>query len=268
MFNWLQTPQNTTATKTPHENLIEFLEKRELKAQADNLRKDAKSLYLWNNNIGEAGATELARALKDNSTLISLYLSSNKIGSILRRINKYLARNKDLAEKKAESLNAAGDDLYNQEKYSEAIEKYKAAIKLISYDQDKLELYEKNQKKAEKKYEEHQKQILSENNELAETVNKFFHDPTSVSLCYQIITDDFAELVADKLKDIKTITAIDFMGSTISDQGIKVITEALKANTQIKKLDFSGCDLGDQKISILAEVLQLKTLTHLCLNAN
>ncbi|HJD65540.1 MAG TPA: ankyrin repeat domain-containing protein [Rickettsia endosymbiont of Bembidion nr. Transversale] len=116
--------------------------------------------------------------------------------------------------------------------------------------------------------ETNQKQILSENNELAETVNKFFHNPTSVSLCYQIITDDFAKLVADKLKVIKTITAIDFMGSTVSDQGIKIITEALKTTTQIKKLDFSGGDLGNQKISVLAEVLQLKTLTHLCLNAN
>ena len=60
MFNWLQTPQKTTTkapptpkivpikipssqkvelTKTPNEKLIEFLEKRELKAQADNLKK-------------------------------------------------------------------------------------------------------------------------------------------------------------------------------------------------------------------------------------
>lgn len=116
--------------------------------------------------------------------------------------------------------------------------------------------------------ETNQKQILSENNELAKTVNKFFHDPTSVSLCYQIITDDFAKLVADKLKTIETITTIDFMGSTISDQGIKIIIEALKANTQLKKLDFSGCELGNQKLSVLAKVLQLKTLTHLCLNAN
>ncbi|WP_395476502.1 hypothetical protein [Rickettsia endosymbiont of Pantilius tunicatus] len=116
--------------------------------------------------------------------------------------------------------------------------------------------------------ETNQKQILLENNEFAKTVNNFFHDPISVSLCYQIITDDFAQLVADKLKTNKTITTIDFMGSTISDQGIKIITEALKASTQLKKLDFNGCDLGNQKISILAEVLQLKTLTHLCLSAN
>ncbi|MCC8370771.1 MAG: ribonuclease inhibitor [Rickettsia endosymbiont of Stiretrus anchorago] len=341
MFSWLQTTQKTITKapptpkivqtkipssqkveliKTPHENLIEFLEERGLKAQADNLRKDATKLDLFNkkigdagatklaemlkdnstltsldlgsnkigdagatelarvlkdnstltsldlksNNIGEAGATELARVLKDNSTLTSLYLSWNNIGEpILKTIEEYLKRNQAIAEKKAESLNAAGDDLYNQEKYSEAIEKYKAAIKISA-----KPLYKENQKKAEKKYEEQQKQILSENNGLAEIVNKFFHDPISVSLCYQIITDDFAKLVADKLKVIKTITAIDFMGSTVSDQGIKIITEALKVSTQLKKLDFSGCDLGNQKISVLAEVLQLKNLTHLCLNAN
>ena len=116
--------------------------------------------------------------------------------------------------------------------------------------------------------ETNEKQILSENNELAETINKFFHDPTSVSLCYQQIDEEFAKLIANKLKTVETITAIDFMGSTISDQSIKIITEALKTTTQIKKLDFSGCELDDQKISVLAEVLQLKTLTHLCLNGN
>ncbi|MGI4752495.1 MAG: hypothetical protein ACRYE8_02045, partial [Janthinobacterium lividum] len=101
MFNWLLTSQKTTTkapptpkivpakipssqkvelTKTPHENLIEFLEKRELKAQADNLKKDATRLYLSSNNIGEAGARELARVLKDNSTLTSLNLWNNNIG--------------------------------------------------------------------------------------------------------------------------------------------------------------------------------------------
>lgn len=293
MFRWLQTPQKTTTkapptpkmvqakipssqkvelTKTPNEKLIEFLEKQELKAQADNLKKDATSLNLWNNNIGDAGTTELARVLKDNSTLTSLDLLSDHIGeTIFKTIEEYLERNQAIAEKKAESLNAAGDDLYNQEKYSEAIEKYKSAIKIkkgLDQFYNKENLYEKNKKNAEKKYEEQQKQILSENNELAETVNKFFHNPISVSLCYQIITDDFAKLVADKLKVIKTINAIDFMGSTISDQGIKIITEALKTTTQIKKLDFSGCDLGNQKISVLAGILQITTLTHLCLNAN
>ncbi|MGI4752204.1 MAG: hypothetical protein ACRYE8_00550, partial [Janthinobacterium lividum] len=101
MFNWLQTPQKTTTKspptpkivqakipssqkveliKTQNEKLIEFLEKRELKAQADNLKKDATSLNLWHNKIGEAGAMELVRVLKDNSTLTSLDFSNNNIG--------------------------------------------------------------------------------------------------------------------------------------------------------------------------------------------
>ncbi|WP_341794938.1 hypothetical protein [Rickettsia endosymbiont of Rhinocyllus conicus] len=221
-----QTPQEVSAAKTSHEKLIEFLEKRGLKQKADNLRNHGTMLNLHKNQIDDSGAKELAAALKANNHLTMLFLGGNKIGNtgakfiaealkdndslthldlsgnnisktILETINEYLQRNKTIAEKKAQNLNT--------------------------------------EKEVEKKYEEQQKQILSKNNELAETVNKFFHDPTSVSLCYQIIIDDFAKLVADKLKVIKTITAIDFMGSTISDQSIKIITEALKVSLSNKK---------------------------------
>jgi tetratricopeptide (TPR) repeat protein len=163
--------QKVELIKTPNEKLIEFLEERGLNWQADSLRKDATSLYFSFNKIGEAGAREIARVLKDNSTLTSLNLEDNKIGkSILQTIGECLKRNQAIAEKKAESLNAAGDDLYNQEKYSEAIEKYESAIKikkeLESYKYNKENLYEKNKEKAEKKYEEQQKQmvILPKNN--------------------------------------------------------------------------------------------------------
>ncbi|HJD61989.1 MAG TPA: hypothetical protein LFV90_07795, partial [Rickettsia endosymbiont of Columbicola hoogstraali] len=61
--------QKEELIETPNKKLIEFLEKQELKAQAGNLKKDAIWFYLGNNDIGEAGAMELARVLKDNSTL-------------------------------------------------------------------------------------------------------------------------------------------------------------------------------------------------------
>ncbi|MCC8370826.1 MAG: hypothetical protein LN566_05785 [Rickettsia endosymbiont of Stiretrus anchorago] len=198
MFNWLQTPQKTTTkapptpkivqakipssqkvelTKTPNEKLIEFLEKRELKTQANNLRKDATRLYLSSNDIGEAGATELARVLKDNSTLTSLDLGNNNTGKlILKTIGEYLERNKTIAVKKAESLNAEGNNLCTQKKYSEAIEKYKSAIKikkaLERYNYTKENLYEKNKEKAEKKYEEQQQALKLQQVALATNKNK------------------------------------------------------------------------------------------------
>ncbi|CAK6509871.1 hypothetical protein [Rickettsia helvetica] len=73
-------------------------------------------------------------------------------------INGYLQRNKTIAEKKAESLNAEDNNLCSQEKYNEAIEKYKAAIKIkkgLDRDAYRAEnLYEINKTNAEKKYEE------------------------------------------------------------------------------------------------------------------
>ncbi|KJW02422.1 TPR repeat family protein [Rickettsia endosymbiont of Ixodes pacificus] len=121
--------------------LIEFLEKRGLKWEADSLRKGGTTLSLSYNNIGD---------------------------TTLKTINGYLQRNKTIAEKKAESLNAEGNNLCSQEKYDEAIEKYKAAIKIkkgldgYSYRADNL--YEKNKTNAEKEYKEQQKQVLSAKN--------------------------------------------------------------------------------------------------------
>ena len=116
--------------------LIEFLEKRGGR-QADSLRKGDTTLYLGSNQIGDA---------------------------TLKIINEYLQRNQTIAEKKAESLNAEGNNLCIQEKYNEAVEEYKAAIKikkeLDGYSYKKENLYEENKAKAEKKYEEQQQQEL------------------------------------------------------------------------------------------------------------
>ncbi|WP_121542567.1 hypothetical protein [Candidatus Rickettsia colombianensi] len=109
--------------------LIEFLEKRGLKWEADSLRKGSTTLSLSYNNIGD---------------------------TTLKIINGYLQRN--------QTINAEGNNLCSQEKYDEAIEKYKAAIKIkkgldgYSYRADNL--YEKNKTNAEKEYKEQQKQVF------------------------------------------------------------------------------------------------------------
>ncbi len=161
--------QEVAATKTPHERLIEFLEKRGLNEEADSLRNGSTTLYLKANEIGDEGAKLIADSLKTNSTLTTLYLYDNKIGPKgLKTINEYLQRNKNIAEKKAENLNAEGNNLCSQEKYNEAIEKYKAAIKvkkgIDGYNYSEKNLYEENKAKAEKKYEEQQKQVVSAKN--------------------------------------------------------------------------------------------------------
>ncbi|WP_121543149.1 leucine-rich repeat domain-containing protein [Candidatus Rickettsia colombianensi] len=54
--------------------LIEFLERSGLKEEADNLRKGGTTLDLSANNIGDAGAREIAKALKANNSLYGLIL--------------------------------------------------------------------------------------------------------------------------------------------------------------------------------------------------
>ena len=101
-------------------------------AEALKANNSLTELNLFVNEIEDEGARLIAEALKANNSLTSLNLSFNKIGdtTILKTIDEYLQRNKTTVEKKAENLNAEGNDLCHQEKYSEAIEKYKAAIKI------------------------------------------------------------------------------------------------------------------------------------------
>ncbi|HJD56021.1 MAG TPA: tetratricopeptide repeat protein [Rickettsia endosymbiont of Pyrocoelia pectoralis] len=68
-----------------------------------------------------------------------------------------MTRNKIIVEQKAEALNVEGNKLYNQGEYSEAIKKYKAAIKITKESLHKEnKLYEENKAIAKKKYEEQQ----------------------------------------------------------------------------------------------------------------
>ncbi|XVN44601.1 MAG: hypothetical protein RCG16_04555 [Rickettsia hoogstraalii] len=188
----------------------------------------------------------MAASLKDNKSLTLLSLLKNNIGKetldiILGTITEYLQRNQTIAEKKAESLNAEGNNLCSQKKYNEAIEKYKAAIKIMESLYKENKLYEENKAKAEKKYEEQQelekrrveeeqrkqlkveakKQVEEqkqlENNKLNKILNKLFHNSNSINICFQTISDELAKLIANKLRSIETIAAINFLGSEISN---------------------------------------------------
>ena len=57
------------------------------------------SLDLYDNNIGDEGATALAEALKENTTLTTLNLASNKIGDEgATALAEALKENKNLIE--------------------------------------------------------------------------------------------------------------------------------------------------------------------------
>jgi hypothetical protein len=114
---------------------------------------------------------------------------------------------------KTESLNAEGNDLCHQEKYSEAIEKYKAAIKIST-----KPLYKENKAKAEKKYEEQQqslklKQAASVTNnenkqldikDLPKAAEKQDTAPVSLMALEEDIYDLLTKMI-DKLENAGTI---------------------------------------------------------------
>ncbi|MFP3012875.1 MAG: ankyrin repeat domain-containing protein [Rickettsia sp.] len=264
--------QEVAATKTPHERLIEFLEKRGLNEEADSLRNGSTTLYLKANEIGDEGAKLIADSLKTNSTLTTLYLYDNKIGPKgLKTINEYLQRNKNIAEKKAENLNAEGNNLCSQEKYNEAIEKYKAAIKvkkgIDGYNYSEKNLYEENKAKAEKKYEEQQKQVVS-----AKNINIVDDNLTKWK---KLVIDIQEKNQVDTRNLIKNINQdelnnIDDKGNTILiaalEKGLEVVYELLinKFDTPINNREiFETARDGLEKVcELLINEMPIPAINH------
>lgn len=263
-------------------------------AEALEINNTLQSLKLMDNKIGNEGIKRIACALIKNTTLNSLNLMDNNmteegINAIIDDLEKnysltycnlsiktipklqeILKRNLMLEaenRKKAVILNAEGDIFYNDNEYKKAIGKYTEAIAL-----NKQRLYIDNKHRAEKGYEQQLKVELIElfkvQNLNVSVDDLLSTDKTSLNICYQTISDEVVKLIADKLKDIETITNINFSGSQINTDGIITIIEVLKTSKYLEKFDFSCSNLGDQKISILTEILQLSTLTHIYLGEN
>ncbi|WP_342270589.1 leucine-rich repeat domain-containing protein [Rickettsia endosymbiont of Orchestes rusci] len=299
--------------------LIDYLEKKGLKEKADSLRNGATTLSLYNNNIGDLGAKEISNVIQSNKSLTSLNLSLNKIGELgareisnalkenksltelslsgnnigkatLETINEYIQRNRTIEEKKAEALNAEGNDLCHQEKYSEAIEKYKAAIKikkeLDSYDYSKDNLYEENKTNAEKKYEEQQqslklKQATSVTNEnkpaeikdLSKEVTKQditqpnFTVSESMKALIEFLEKRGLKEEAGNLRN--GVTTLNLSWKNIGKLGAKEISNVLKENTSLTSLNLSYNYIGELGAKEISNVLKENTsLTSLNLSYN
>ncbi|WP_082022252.1 leucine-rich repeat domain-containing protein [Rickettsia hoogstraalii] len=141
------------------------IEDRGAKAIAKALKTNNTLTYLDLNlnGIGDQGLIELEVALVINTTLIYLDVGWNREKNTgyyaKQEIKKYIQRNKNIAEKKAETLNAEGNNLCSQGKYSDAIEKYTIAIKIMKSLHKENKLYEKNKINVEKKYEKQQQSL-------------------------------------------------------------------------------------------------------------
>ncbi|WP_341792955.1 leucine-rich repeat domain-containing protein [Rickettsia endosymbiont of Ceutorhynchus obstrictus] len=197
-------------------------------------------LNLQYNRIDQGGANELAVALKSNNSMTSLYLySGNNISDA--GIAGYLQRNKTIAEKKAESLNAEGNNLCSQEKYNEAIEKYKAAIKITKeFLHKENKLYEKNKINAKKKYEEQQqslklKQAASVANENKPAdIKDLYKEAEKQDIVQENLKDTlaiFQKILVETTDKLKSTIAISAKDKVLMQNSINEITRTVKTFT-------------------------------------
>ncbi|MCC8406165.1 MAG: hypothetical protein LN560_00755 [Rickettsia endosymbiont of Sceptobius lativentris] len=198
------------------------------------------SLNLSNNRIIGTRAKAFTKALKINSSLTSLDLTLNSIETeIYQIVYKYLQRNKTLAEKKPEALNTESNDLYNQTKHSEAIEKYKIAIKI-----NEQPLYKENKAIAEKKYEEQQQSLKLEQATLVITENKTANikDLPKENIKEKLAT--FQNMAAEAISKLENSTTINEQDKAVLQDRINEISRTVKTftnkddiNTMIKAVE-------------------------------
>ncbi|WP_342269845.1 leucine-rich repeat domain-containing protein [Rickettsia endosymbiont of Orchestes rusci] len=206
--------------------LIEFLEKRGLEEEADNLRNGDTHLDLYGNNIDEVGAKELAAALKSNNSLTYLNLWNNNIGDVGA---KFLAA----ALKSNNSLTYL--DLNSNNIGKVGAKELAVALKSnnsLTY------LY------------------LGGNNigdvgakELAAAL-KFNNSLTYLNLWNNSIGKVGAKELAVALKSNNSLTSLDLGRNNIGEVGGKDIVDALKENNFLTKLNLNNINISEKSTII------------------
>ena len=214
---------------------------------AEALKKNSTltELYLYDNAIGDQGATGLAEALKVNSTLTVLESHLNEIGDQgATSLAEALKRNSSLTKLDL-SFNGIGDQgatgLAEALKVNSTLTELHLSGNVIG-DQGATGLAE----------------ALKVNSTLTEL---YLYDNG--------IGDQGATGLAEALKVNSTLTELSLDGNGIGDQGATGLAEALKVNSTLTELYLYGNGIGDQGATGLAEALKVNsTLTELSLDGN
>jgi len=231
------------------------------------------SLSLYNNNIRDAGARDLAEVLKLNASLTSLDLVYNQIGDDGAR---------DIAE--ALKLNASLTylDLHNNNIGDAGARDIAEALKLnasLTY----LDLHNNNIGEAGARDIAEALKLNASLTSLDLTINnigeagardlaealKLNASLTSLDLVYNQIGDDGARDIAEALKLNASLTYLDLRNNNIGDAGARDIAEALKLNASLISLDLCSNSIWEAGARELAEALKLNaSLTSLNLYNN
>ncbi|XP_066024120.1 NLR family CARD domain-containing protein 3 isoform X3 [Pocillopora verrucosa] len=214
-------------------------------AEAIKVNKTLTNLDLRRNGISAAGATCIAEAIKVNKTLTNLDLSHNDISAAgatciaeAIKVNKTLT-NLDLSHN---DISAAGATCI-----AEAMKVNKTLTNLYLYGN---------------------RISAAGATCIAETI-KVNKTLTNLYLSVNDIGDAGATCIAEAIKVNKTLTNLYLYGNRISAAGATCIAEAIKVNKTLTNLYLSVNDIGDAGATCIAEAIKVnKTLTNLYLEKN
>ncbi|KAF9536772.1 hypothetical protein EC957_009735, partial [Mortierella hygrophila] len=209
---------------------------------ADALKTNSTltTLDLRGNSIGSDGAKALAEALKTNSILTTLDLGGNSIGSDgAKALAEALKTNSTLTTLNL-WYNSIGSD--EAKALAEAL-KTNSTLTTLNLERNS---------------------IGSDGaNALAEAL-KTNSTLTTLNLESNSIGSDEAKALAEALKTNSTLTTLDLRGNSIGSDGAKALAEALKTNSTLTTLDLGGNSIGSDGAKALAEALKTNsTLTTL-----
>ena len=201
-----------------------------LLTEALNVNSTLTELVLFDNSIGDQGASGLAEALKANSTLAELHLYGNGIGDQgASDLAEALKVNSTLTEL-VMFVNSIGDQgafgLAEALKVNSTLTVLNLTVNGIGH-QGASGLAE----------------ALKENSTLA-----------GLSLSYNQVGDEGATALAEALKVNSSLTALDLISTAIGDQGATGLAEALKRNSTLKVLDLSFNGISDMVVSKLSRL--------------
>ena len=204
--------------------------------------------YTW--RISDAHIVALAEALKQNTSLTELDLSSNHISDQgAADLAEALKQNMSLTE-----LNLSANDISAQgaAALAEAL-KQNTSLTQLNLSQRYLSSNSISAQGAAALAE-----ALKQNSSL-----------TQLDLSNNGISDQGAADLAEALKQNTILTQLYFYGSFIGDQDAAALAEALKQNTSLTQLDLSRNCISAQGAADLAEALKQNTsLTQLYLSHN
>ena len=256
------------------------LDDRQIRASHVDVLSDAlksnttlTELNLSSNFIGDAGAASVADALKSNTTLTKLNLSSNGIGAAgAASVADALKSNSTLTK-----LNLSENDIGDAGAASVADAlKFNTTLTKLNLSSNGIGAAgSASVADALKSNTTLTKLKLSSNGigaagaaSVADAL-KSNSTLTELNLSENDIGDAGAASVADALKSNTTLTELNLSENGIGAAGAASVADALKSNTTLTELNLSENDIGDAGAASVADALKFNTtLTKLNLSQN